>query len=86
MVKEAPTVAELRRAAEASNQEKNAAVDAVLAGLAAESYPPAKGGTLERVETSRTNTRADEPSSADKVTDACTVVRTAKSRAHSVKG
>ena len=38
-----PTVSDLRKAAEVSDQEVDAAVDAVLADLATESYPIANG-------------------------------------------
>lgn len=43
-----------------SDQEIDAAVDAVLADLATDAYPLAKGWTLDLVETVRTNTRAAE--------------------------
>ena len=39
-----PTVSELRKAARISDDEINAATDAVLADLATEAYPLAKGG------------------------------------------
>ena len=61
-----PTVSELRKAAEVSDQEVDAAVDAVLADLAIESYPLAKGWTLDLVETIRTNTRAAGALTTDK--------------------
>ncbi|WP_281407372.1 hypothetical protein [Methylobacterium sp. P1-11] len=43
MAKEPATVSELLKAAEITDQEIDAAVDAVLADLAAEAYPLAKG-------------------------------------------
>ncbi|MCJ2102494.1 hypothetical protein [Methylobacterium sp. E-046] len=55
-----PTVSELRKVAEISDQEVDAAVDAVLAHLATEAYPLAKGLTLDLVETIRTYERAAE--------------------------
>ncbi|WP_043385515.1 hypothetical protein, partial [Methylobacterium sp. UNCCL110] len=60
MAKEPPTVSELRKAAEVTDQEIDAAVDAVLADLSTEAYPLAKGWTLDLVATLRTNTRAAE--------------------------
>jgi hypothetical protein len=53
-------VSELRKAAEVTSQEIDAAVDAVLADLATESDPLAKGWNPDLVETIRTNTRAAE--------------------------
>ncbi|WP_457105882.1 hypothetical protein [Methylobacterium sp. P5_C11] len=60
MAKEPAIVSELRKAAEVSDQEIDAAVDAVLTDLATEAYPLAKGWTLDLVETLRTNARATE--------------------------
>lgn len=57
MAKEPPTVSELRKAAADTDQKIDAAVEAVLADLATETYPLAKGWTLNLVETLRTNTR-----------------------------
>jgi hypothetical protein len=57
MAKEPPTVSELRKAAEVTDREIDAAVDLVLADLATEAYPLAKGWTLDLVETLRTNAR-----------------------------
>ena len=42
-----PTVSELCKAAKISDDEINAANDAVLADLATEAYPRAKGWTLD---------------------------------------
>ena len=64
MAKEPATVSELRKAAEISDQEIDATVDAVLADLAAPAYPLAKGWTLDLVEMLRTNERAAEARSA----------------------
>lgn len=59
MAKDPATVSELRKAAEITDQEIDAAVDAVLADLATEAYPLAKEWTLDVVE-SRAHTRATE--------------------------
>ncbi|KOX43014.1 hypothetical protein ADL19_28670 [Streptomyces purpurogeneiscleroticus] len=81
-----PTVSELRKAAEINDQEIDAAVDAVLADLASEAYPLAKGWTLDLVETLRTNTRAAEALTTDKPAWKRDMVRTAILLAHLVKG
>jgi hypothetical protein len=81
-----PTVSELRKAAEISDQEIDAAVDAVLADLATEAYPPAKGWTLDLVETLRTNERAAEALKTDKAAWKRNMVRTAILLAHPAKG
>ena len=86
MAKEPPTVSELRKAAEVSDQEMDAAVDAVLSDLATEAYPLAKGWTLDFVETMRTNTRAAEALTADKPAWKRNMVRTAILLAHPMKG
>ncbi|MGH1570260.1 hypothetical protein ACRAWG_05840 [Methylobacterium sp. P31] len=61
-----PTVSELRKAAEVTAQETDAAVDAVLADIATEAYPLAGGWTLDLVETLRTNERVAEALETDK--------------------
>lgn len=86
MAKEPPTVSELRKAAEVTDQEIDAAVDTVLAELATESYPLAKGWTLDLVETLRTNARAAEALTTDKPAWKRNMVRTAILLAHPVKG
>lgn len=86
MAKEPPTVSELRKAAEVTDQEIDAAVDAVLADLAAEAYPLAKGWALDLVKTLRTNTRAAEALTTDKPAWKRNMVRTAILLAHPVKG
>jgi hypothetical protein len=53
MAKEPATVSELRKASEVTDQEIDAAVDAVLADLATESYPLANVWPLDLVETLR---------------------------------
>jgi len=47
MAKEPATVSELRKAAEVTDQEIDAAVDAVLADLATEAYPLTAGYALD---------------------------------------
>ncbi|MBP2495361.1 hypothetical protein ABID82_002306 [Methylobacterium sp. PvP062] len=86
MAKEPPTVSELRKSAEITDQEIDAAVDAVLADLSTEAYPLAKGWTLDLVETLRTNTRAVEALTTDKPAWKRNMVRTAILLAHPVKG
>jgi hypothetical protein len=81
-----PVVSELRKAAEVSDEEIDAAVDAVLADLAAEAYPLAKGWTLDLAETLRTNSRAAEALKTDKPAWRRNMVRTAILLAHPVKG
>ena len=80
------TVSELRKVAEISDQEIDAAVDAVLADLATEAYPLAKGWTLDLVETIRTNERAAEALKTDKAAWKRNMIRTAILLAHPVKG
>ncbi|MBE7158330.1 MAG: hypothetical protein INR62_07830, partial [Rhodospirillales bacterium] len=77
MAEEPATVSELRRAAEVTDQKIDAAVDAVLADLATEAYPLAKGWTLDLVEILRTNTRAAEALITDKPAWKRNMVRTA---------
>ncbi|MGU3404070.1 hypothetical protein [Methylobacterium brachiatum] len=86
MAKDLPTVSELRKAAEVTEDEINAVVDAVLADLATEAYPLAKGWTLDLVETLRTNTGAAEALTTDKPAWKRNIVRTAILLAHPVKG
>ena len=86
MAKDPATVSELRKAGEVSDQEVDAAVDAVLADLATEAFPLAKGWTLDLVETLRTNTRAAEALTTDKPAWKRNMVRTAILLAHPVKG
>ena len=81
-----PTVSELRKAAEISDQEIDAVVDAVLADLAAEAYPLAKGWTLDIVEMLRANERAAEALKTDKAAWKRNIVRTAILLAHPAKG
>ncbi|MEE7447571.1 hypothetical protein MRF4_06945 [Methylobacterium radiotolerans] len=81
-----PTVSESRKAAEVIDQETDAAVDAMLADLATESYPLAKGWTFDLLETLRTNTRAAEALTTDKTAWKRNMIRTAFLLAHPVKG
>lgn len=86
MAKDPPTVSELRKASEVTDQEIDGAVDAVLADLTTEAYPRAKGWTLDLVEMLRTNTRAAEALTTDKPGWKRNMVRTAILLAHPVKG
>ncbi len=86
MAKEPPTVSALRKAAADTDQKIDAAVEAVLADLATETYPLAKGWTLNLVETLRTNTRASEALTSDKAAWERNMVRTEILLAHPVKG
>ncbi|SFV07976.1 MULTISPECIES: hypothetical protein [unclassified Methylobacterium] len=86
MAKDPATVSELRKAGEVSDQEVDAAVDAVLADLATEAFPLAKGWTLDLVETLRTNTRAAEALTTDKPAWKRNIVRTAILLANPIKG
>lgn len=81
-----PTVSELRKTAEISDDEINAATDAVLADLATEAYPLAKGWALDLVEMLRTNAAASEALKTDKAAWKRNMVRTAILLAHPVKG
>ncbi|AYO83638.1 hypothetical protein [Methylobacterium brachiatum] len=81
-----PTVSDLFKSKDVTDDEVNAAVDAVLADLATESYPLAKGWTLDLVETIRTNERAAEALKTDKPAWKRNMVRTAILLAHPVKG
>ncbi len=86
MAKDPATVSELRKAGEVSDQEVDAAVDAVLADLATEAFPLAKGWTLDLVETLRTTTRAAEALTTDKPAWKRNIVRTAILLANPIKG
>ena len=86
MAKEPPPVSGLRKAAEVTDQEIDAAVDAALADLATEAYPLAKGWTLDLLETLGTNTRAAEALTTDKPARKRNMVRTAILLGHPAKG
>lgn len=81
-----PTVSDLFKAKAVTDQEVDAAVDAVLADVATKSYPLAKGWALDLVETLRTNERAANALKTDKPTWKRNMVRTAILLAHPVKG
>lgn len=61
-----PTVSDLFKTKVVTDQEVDAAVDAVPADLATESYPLAKGWVLDFVETLRSNHQAAEALKTDK--------------------
>nr|WP_244435445.1 hypothetical protein [Methylobacterium sp. B34] len=86
IAEDALTVSELRKAADVTYQESDAAVDAFLADLATEGYPLAKTWTLDLVETLRTNSRAAEALTIDRPAWKRNMVRTAILLAHPVKG
>jgi hypothetical protein len=81
-----PTVSELRKAAEISDQEIDAAVDAVLEDLASEAYPLADGWTLDLVGAIAGNKAARDALLTDKAAWKRNMVRTAILLAHPVKG
>jgi len=80
-----PTVSELFKAKEVTDHGIDAAVDAMVAELATNAYPLAKGWTLDLVETLRTNTRTAEALTTDKPAWKRNTVRTAILLAHPVK-
>ncbi|MDH2313178.1 hypothetical protein [Methylobacterium brachiatum] len=80
-----PTVSDLFKSKDVTDEEVDAAVDAVLADLATYAYPLAKGWTLDLVETIRTNERAAEALKTDKSAWKRNMVRTAILLAHPVK-
>ncbi|MET3486005.1 hypothetical protein [Methylobacterium sp. 1973] len=86
MARDPATVSELRKAAEVTDQEVDAAVDAVLADLATEAFPLAKGWALDLVETLRTKTRAAEALTTDKPAWKRNMVQTAILLANPIKG
>jgi len=86
MAREPAPASELRKVAEVTEQEVDAAVDAVLADLATDAYPLAKGWTLDLVEMLRTNERAAEALKTDKAAYKRNMVRTAILLAQPVKG
>ncbi|MBA9063363.1 hypothetical protein GGQ91_002758 [Methylobacterium fujisawaense] len=81
-----PTVSEFRKAAEVTDQEIDAAVDAVPADLATDAYPLAKGWSLDLVETIRTHAHAADALTTDTPAWTRTMVRTAILLAHPVNG
>ena len=85
MAKEPATVSELRKAAEVSDQETDAAVDAVLADVATEAYSLAKCWDLDFFCTLKTNERAAEALKLDKPACKRNMVQTAVLLAHPVK-
>ncbi|MGU3403366.1 hypothetical protein [Methylobacterium brachiatum] len=86
MAKEPPTVSELRKAAEVTDQEIDAAVDAVLADLATEAYPLAKGWTLDLVAAIAAHKASQDALLTDRESYKRNMVRTAILLAHPVKG
>ena len=72
-----PAVSELRKAAEITDDEINAAVDTVLADLATEAYPLAKGWRLDLVEMIRRNAVVAGALKSDKLAWKRNMIRTA---------
>lgn len=81
-----PTVSDLRKVSEVTDDEITAAVDAVLAGLASEAYPLAKGWTLDLAELVRRNAVVAGALKSDKATWKRNMLRTAILLAHPVTG
>ncbi|MCJ2053960.1 hypothetical protein [Methylobacterium sp. J-070] len=81
-----PTVSDLRRTADISDGEITAAVDAVLANLATEAYPLAKGWTLDLVAAIAAHKASQDALLTDRDAYRRNMVRTAILLAHPVKG
>jgi hypothetical protein len=80
-----PTVSELCKAAEVTDEEIEAATDAVIADLATEAYPLAKAWTLDLVELIRRNAVVAGALKSDKPAWKRSMVRTAILLAYPVK-
>ena len=81
-----PTISELRKAADVSDQEIDAAVDAVLADLWTDVFSLTDGWTIDLVEAMRINKAATEALKTDKPAWKQNMARTAILLAHPVKG
>ncbi len=86
MAKDPATVSELRKAAEVTDQEVDAAVDAVLADLATEAFRSRRDGRSTSSRRSAPNTRAAEALTTDKPAWKRNMVRTAILLANPIKG
>ncbi|MCJ2092275.1 hypothetical protein MKK67_07170 [Methylobacterium sp. J-072] len=86
MAKETPSVSDLRRISDVSDDEITAAVDAVLADLATEAYPLAKGWTLDLVAAIASHKASQDALLTDRDAYKRNMVRTAILLAHPVKG
>ncbi|QEE40704.1 MULTISPECIES: hypothetical protein [unclassified Methylobacterium] len=81
-----PTVSDLRKVSEVTDDEITAVVDAVLADLAAEVYPLAKGWTLDLVAAITSHKASQDALLTDEDAYKRNMVRTAVILAHPVKG
>ena len=80
------TVSDLRKVSEVTDDEITAAVDAVLADLATESYPLAKGWRLDLVAALAEHEASQDALRTDREAYKRNMVRTAILLAHPVKG
>ncbi|MDH2311405.1 hypothetical protein [Methylobacterium brachiatum] len=80
-----PTVSELRKSSDVTDDEITAAVDAVLADLATEAYPLAKGWTLDLVAAIAAHKASQDALLTDREAYKRNMVRTAILLAHPVK-
>jgi hypothetical protein len=80
-----PTVSDLRKVSEVTDDEITAAVDAVLADLASEAYPLAKGWTLDLVAAIASHKASQDALLTDSEAYKRNMVRTAILLAHPVK-
>jgi hypothetical protein len=81
-----PTVSELFKSKDVTEEEINAAVDAVLADLTNQAYPLAKGWILDLVGAVATHKAAQDALLTDREAYKRNMVRTAILLAHPVKG
>jgi hypothetical protein len=81
-----PTVSELRKTSDVTDDEITAAVDAVLADLASEAYPLAKGWVLDLVAAVANHKASQDALLTDREAYKRNMVRTAILLAHPVKG
>jgi hypothetical protein len=84
--KPTPTVGDLRRVAEVTDQEIDAAVDAVLIDLASEAYPLGEGWILDLVGAIAGHKAAQDALLTDREAFKRNMVRTAILLAHPVRG
>ena len=80
-----PTVSELRKTSDVTDDEITAAVDAVLADLATEAYPLAKGWTLDLVAAIAAHKASQDALLTDREAYKRNMGRTAILLAHPVK-
>ena len=81
-----PTVSELRKTSDVTDDEITAAVDAVLADLATEAYPLTKGWTLDLVAAIAAHQASQDALKTDRDAYRRNMVRTAILLAHPVRG